>query len=100
MTAGWSTARRKAVGTSRMFNAMNVSISELRRKNPVEQAALASREGGASLLLDVLVTAHDDDSDSDSSVDEDVKSRRRVQNKVRGKPKTLHPKSRTLNPKP
>uniref|UniRef100_A0A7S0X414 Polycystin cation channel PKD1/PKD2 domain-containing protein n=1 Tax=Mantoniella antarctica TaxID=81844 RepID=A0A7S0X414_9CHLO len=86
VTAGWSTARRKAVGTSRMFNAMNVSISELRRKNPVEQAALASREGGASLLLDVLVTAHDDDSDSDSSVDEDVKSRRRVQNKVRGKP--------------
>ena len=50
-----------------------VNLSELRRKNPMEQAAMASRKGGASLLLDVLVTAKDEDSDSDSSMDEDVK---------------------------
>jgi hypothetical protein len=40
----------------------------------------------ARLLLDVLITAKDEDSDSDSDVDEDVKQRRQLRAQVGGKP--------------
>ena len=84
--AGWNVVKKKGVQANRVFAAMGINVSELRRKNPVEQATLANRKGGAGLLLDVLVNAKDEDSDSDSSIDEEVKERRKVQNKLRGKP--------------
>lgn len=103
--AGWAVVKKKGVQANNVFRAMGINLAELSRKNPMEQARLAMQKGGAGLLLDVMKTARDEDSDSDSSIDEDVKERRRQQNKLRGKPTAWsaikqHVRPPVVNPNP
>jgi hypothetical protein len=63
---------------------MNVNVNELLTKDPAQQLLIAKETGGVGLLVDVMKTAEDVESDSDSSVDEEVKARRHKQHVIRG----------------
>ena len=76
--------RQQAVKTSVLRKAMNVNVNELLTKDPAQQLLIAKETGGVGLLVDVMKTAEDVDSDSDSSVDEEVKARRHKQHVIRG----------------
>ena len=75
--------RAKAVKSNIVLKAMGVNMNELRKQDPAQQLAMA-REKGFDAFVDVLTTTQDVDSDSDSSVDEEVKARRHKQNVLRG----------------
>ena len=79
----WALVRAKAVKSNIVLKAMGVNMNELRKQDPAQQLAMA-REKGFDAFVDVLTTTQDVDSDSDSSVDEEVKARRHKQNVLRG----------------
>ena len=82
--ARWALIRQQAVKTNVLKKAMGVNLNELRVKDNAEQMQIARETGGVGLLVDVLKTAEDVDSDSDSSVDEEVKARKHKQHVIRG----------------
>ena len=80
----WALVRQQALRSSVLRKAMNVNVNELRTKDPAQQLLIAKETGGVGLLVDVMKTAEDVESDSDSSVDEEVKARRHKQHVIRG----------------
>lgn len=79
----WALFKAKGLRANILLRALGVDLNDLRRKDPIEQLALAGKQG-IGLLVDVMAKAEDVDSDSDSSVDEDTKARRHHQRAVRG----------------
>ena len=83
----WALVRQSAlrtVKTNVMKVALGMNLNSLRGENSLEQLAIARETGGVGLLVDVMKTAEDAESDSDSSVDEEVKARRHKQHVMRG----------------
>ena len=81
--ARWALVRNKGIKSNVLLKAMGVNMNELRTKGPAEHLEMA-KEKGFGVLVDVLGTTKDVDSDSDSSVDEEVKARRHKQHVLRG----------------
>lgn len=79
----WALFKAKGLRANILLRALGVDLNDLRRKDPMEQLALAEKQG-IGLLVDVMSKTEDVDSDSDSSVDEDTKARRHHQRAVRG----------------
>ena len=79
----WALVRNKGIKSNVLLKAMGVNMNELRTKGPAEHLEMA-KEKGFGVLVDVLGTTKDVDSDSDSSVDEEVKARRHKQHVLRG----------------
>ena len=79
----WALFKAKGLRANILLRALGVDLNDLRRKDPMDQLALAEKQG-IGLLVDVMSKAEDVDSDSDSSVDEDTKARRHHQRAVRG----------------